>query len=174
GSRHRSAGSCGTSYPRWPLAWNARSWRRSPATTPTPIDTRGPSSTCAGSLCASSSASWKPGSPPAAGRWRWCSGCRPPWRAPGGDDQAAAKRAAVAAEGRLRARLPNAVVGKRNGLSVWLLPRDPLPQLLSDCAAGERVAFGLSHADEDVPLSRAVEEAVEAAYRCLDLAHDHG
>jgi hypothetical protein len=91
-----------------------------------------------------------------------------------GADRGAAQRAAGGAAGRLRTRLPNVAVGQRNGLSVWLLPRDPLPQLLVDCAGPDPVAFGISRVAEDVTLTRAVDEAVEAAYLGLELGAKGG
>jgi len=83
--------------------------------------------------------------------------------ATGGPDRAAAARAADTVAARLRGRLPHAIAGQRHGLGVWLLPRDPLPQLLEECARGEDAGFGISRVGDDVPLARAVDEAVEAA-----------
>ena len=65
--------------------------------------------------------------------------------------------------GRLRARLDQAVLGQRHGMPVWLLPREPPAALLQDCTAGVQVVYGLSSANEEVPLSRAVDEAVISA-----------
>jgi hypothetical protein len=90
--------------------------------------------------------------------------------AAGGPDRAAAQRTADSVAGRVRARFPRSVVGHRNGLSIWLLAREPLPQVLAACAPAEDVAFGISAASEDVSLARAVEEAVVAARIGLELA----
>ncbi|MGI8608597.1 MAG: PucR family transcriptional regulator [Candidatus Dormibacteria bacterium] len=65
--------------------------------------------------------------------------------------------------GRLRARLPQGVLGQRQGLPVWLLPREPSPALLRDCSAGTAAAYGMSAATGEVSLSRAVDEAAIAA-----------
>jgi DNA-binding PucR family transcriptional regulator len=54
-------------------------------------------------------------------------------------------------------------MGHRGGISVWLLAREPLIPALEAAAAGEDVAFGVSSASDDIPLGRAVEEAVVAA-----------
>jgi len=89
-----------------------------------------------------------------------------------GSHRAATHAVADVVAGRLRTRLPGAVVGQRHGLAVWLLAREPLAQLLVDCAAGDDVAFGLASASEDLPLSRAVDEAVEAARLGLELDRD--
>jgi hypothetical protein len=90
-----------------------------------------------------------------------------------GSDRATAHRVADTVGGRLRTRLPGAVVGQRHGLSVWLLAREPLGQLLLDCAGADKVVFGLATASEDLPLARAVEEAVEAARLALELGNDN-
>ena len=75
-----------------------------------------------------------------------------------------ADSAAVSAVlGRLRARLGQGVLGQRQGVSVWLLPREPSPALLQDCSAGTAVVFGLSAATDEVSLSRAVDEAAISA-----------
>jgi hypothetical protein len=88
----------------------------------------------------------------------------------GGADRASAQRVADTVNGRLRARFPRAVVGHRNGLAVWLLAREPMPQVLAAAAPAEDVAFGISAASEDVSLARAVDEAVVAARMGLELA----
>jgi hypothetical protein len=87
----------------------------------------------------------------------------------GGADRAAARQAVEVVAGRLRTRFPQGVVGRHNGLPVWLLAREPLPSLLADCAGSEPVAFGISAAADGIPLSRAVDEAVVAARLGLEL-----
>lgn len=76
--------------------------------------------------------------------------------------------------GRLRARLLHGVLGQRHGLPVWLLPREPTAALLTDCAAGTPVVYGLSAASEEVSLSRAVDEAAISATIGLERGADAG
>jgi DNA-binding PucR family transcriptional regulator len=84
-------------------------------------------------------------------------------------DRRAAERAIEVVTARLRLRFPRSVVGQRGGLSIWLLAREPLPQVLHECSGTERVCFGISSATEALPLGRAVEEAVVAARLGLEL-----
>ena len=75
-----------------------------------------------------------------------------------------ADAAAVSAVlGRLRTRLLQGVLGQRQGVPVWLLPREPSAALLQDCAHGTAVVFGMSAATDEVSLSRAVDEAAISA-----------
>jgi DNA-binding PucR family transcriptional regulator len=86
----------------------------------------------------------------------------------GGDD-AAAQHAVETTAGLLRTRFPGAVGGQRQGLSVWVMAREPQAALLADCAASHDIVFGAAIASEDVPLGRAVEEAATAARVAADL-----
>lgn len=90
--------------------------------------------------------------------------------AAGGPDRVSAQRSAEAVGSRLSMRFPRSVVGQRNGHSVWLLAREPLALVLTDCAGDQTVAFGLSTATDQVPLGRAVDEAVVAATLGLEMA----
>jgi hypothetical protein len=83
--------------------------------------------------------------------------------APADLDPATARLVADRVTGRMRSRFPRSVMGHRGGVSVWLLAREPLIPALEAAAAGEDVAFGVSSASDDIPLGRAVEEAVVAA-----------
>jgi hypothetical protein len=87
----------------------------------------------------------------------------------GGPDRASSQRAMEATSRRIRIRLPQGVVGRHHGLAVWLLAREPLSQVLADCAGSDTVAFGWSAVAESVPLARAVDEAVVAAQLGLEL-----
>ena len=90
---------------------------------------------------------------------------------------AVASASAAAAEttaGRLRTRLPTAVVGQRRGLSIWLVEREPLPSLLADCAGEDAVVFGVGSAGDNVPLERAAQEAALAAGLALELGLGEG
>lgn len=94
--------------------------------------------------------------------------------APAEPDRAAARAAGEIVAGRLRTRFPRTVSGQRHGLAVWLLPREPLAQVLADCAAGTEVVFGSSSVGEDTSMVRAVEEAVVAARMGVELRHVTG
>jgi hypothetical protein len=90
--------------------------------------------------------------------------------APAGKDPAASRRIADTVAGRVRSRFPRSVEGQRRGVAVWLLAREPMPAALQAAAAGAEVAFGFSSASEQVPLGRAVDEAVVAAHLGVELA----
>ena len=89
--------------------------------------------------------------------------------AAGGTDEVTAQTESETTAGRLRTRFPGAVAGQRQGLSVWLMSREPLPAQLADCAASSAVVFGMAVARDEVPLGRAVEEAALAARVGADL-----
>jgi hypothetical protein len=91
--------------------------------------------------------------------------------AAGGKDRAASRRAAEAVAGRMRSRFPRSVEGRRGGVAVWLLAREPVDTALQAASAGAEVAFGFSSASDQVPLGRAVEEAVVAARLGVELGH---
>jgi purine catabolism regulator len=76
--------------------------------------------------------------------------------------------------GRLRTRLPDAVVGQRRGHSIWLMERAPLGSLLADCAGDADVAFGLGTGSDDLALERAAQEAALAAELGLRLGLGQG
>ena len=86
-----------------------------------------------------------------------------------GHGAATTQPAAETTAGRLRTRFPAAVVGQRQGVSIWLLAKEPLAPVLADCAASDDVVFGMSAASDEVPLGRAVEEAVLAGRVAVDL-----
>jgi hypothetical protein len=90
--------------------------------------------------------------------------------APGGKDPSMSRRIADAVAARMRGRFPRSVEGQRGGVTVWLLAREPVPAALHAAAAGAEVAFGYSSASDQVPLGRAVEEAVVAARLGVELA----
>jgi hypothetical protein len=94
--------------------------------------------------------------------------------APTQADRAAARAAVEDVAGRLRTRFPRSVAGQRHGLTVWLLGREPLGQVLSDCAAGTGVVFGTSSVGEDTTMVRAVEESVVAARLGVELQEAAG
>ena len=87
----------------------------------------------------------------------------------GGPTRDAAATLAAAVAGRMGTRFPRSVVGRRGGAMVWLLAREPMAQVLAGCAARQPVGFGVSSATEEVPLGRAVDEAVVAAGIGLEL-----
>ena len=89
--------------------------------------------------------------------------------APGGKDPATSRRVADSVAGRMRSRFPRSVEGQRGGVAVWLLAREPVAAALEAAAAGAEVAFGFSSASDQVPLGRAVDEAVVAARLGVEL-----
>ena len=86
-----------------------------------------------------------------------------------GKDSTASRRTSDTVAGRMRSRFPRSALGQRGGIPVWLLAREPLPAVLEAAAAGQEVAFGFSTASDQVPLGRAVEEAVVAARLGIEL-----
>jgi hypothetical protein len=84
-------------------------------------------------------------------------------------DPTAARRVSDIVASRMRSRFPRSATGQRGGIPVWLLAREPLPVILEAAAAGQEVAFGFSTASDQVPLGRAVEEAVVAARLGIEL-----
>src|SRR3979411_1226474 len=86
-----------------------------------------------------------------------------------GKDSTASRRVSDTVAGRMRSRFPRSAVGQRGGIPVWLLAREPLLAVLEAAGAGHEVAFCFSTASDQVPLGRAVEEAVVAARLGIEL-----
>jgi hypothetical protein len=86
-----------------------------------------------------------------------------------GRDAITTRRTSETVAGRMRSRFPRSATGQRAGIPVWLLAREPLPAVLEAAAAGLEVAFGFSTASDQVPLGRAVDEAVVAARLGVEL-----